>query len=953
MKGLSVFIADIRNCRSREAEEKRINKELANIRAKFKDGNMTGYDRKKYVCKLMYMYILGWNVDFGHVEAINLISSSKYSEKQVGYLAVTLLFNENSDLARLIINSMAKDLADHNEVNNCLALHAIANVGSKEMAEILGPEAFRLLTSSSSKSFVRKKAALCLLRLYKKFPDVMLVTEWADKIVDVMGNSDYQGVVISVTSLVAEMCRQYQGEFAACIRRAVDKLHGIVLGHESNPDYVYYKVPLPWLQVKLLRLIQQYPPLAPGDANRQKLEQVIQAIFNNNPEAHKSANHNNAQNAVLFEAINLAMYMDPESPLVAAAANILGKFLSSKEPNLRYLALQSFASLANYVESLDAIKRHQETIFMALKDKDVSVRRQALDLLYSMCDVTNAREVVAELLRQLLVSDEAIKEEMVLKIAILAEKFAPNYTWYLDTILQIIATAGEYTSDDIWHRIVQIVSNQPDLQTYATQTIYRSLRDPSCHESTVKVAAYLLGEYGHYNPDVAPIEMLQALHAHFNYASQSTKALLVTTYFKMVNLFPEIKAQVVSILQSFGSSLDVELQNRACEYLAILNQPTTQMLELLCDEMPPFPMRTSALEDRLAKKREESPNRGDAAARAQRRSPSPSQIGSQGNASPTIVTTSLETQGRGSNNGPMSAMNDLLGLDLVQAPTLAGGVYSDGGGSGGGSIALPLSPPRASSPSNSFTLAPESEAQFAKFYYDNDGVLYEDASLQIGVKSKFQGELGAVSFYIGNKTNVAFNEFRISVQPLPSLQLAVSSTFPGGVVGQGQQVQHIINIQLVNFDLLAPPLVHCTFAPAAPIASATEFTLRLPLLITKFCAPLPVDGATYMGKWNAFGAQLEVKQIIDVPAATPMNVEWCKSVLRQHWNLLEGLDKPENVIACASLKSVQSGGPLEVYMRVQTNAAVRKYCITTRSNNGNVNKAVVDVVANILLGAQA
>lgn len=36
MRGLVQFIADLRNARARELEEKRINKELANIRQKFK-----------------------------------------------------------------------------------------------------------------------------------------------------------------------------------------------------------------------------------------------------------------------------------------------------------------------------------------------------------------------------------------------------------------------------------------------------------------------------------------------------------------------------------------------------------------------------------------------------------------------------------------------------------------------------------------------------------------------------------------------------------------------------------------------------------------------------------------------------------------------------------------------------------------------------------------------------
>ena len=147
MRGLVQFIADLRNARARDLEEKRINKELANIRQKFRDGNLTGYHRKKYVCKLLYIYILGWNVDFGHLEAVNLISANKYSEKQIGYLAVTLFLHEKHELLHLVVNSIRKDLLGNNELYNCLALHAIANVGGREMGEALSADVHRLLIS--------------------------------------------------------------------------------------------------------------------------------------------------------------------------------------------------------------------------------------------------------------------------------------------------------------------------------------------------------------------------------------------------------------------------------------------------------------------------------------------------------------------------------------------------------------------------------------------------------------------------------------------------------------------------------------------------------------------------------------------------------------------------------------------------------------------------------------
>jgi AP-2 complex subunit alpha len=59
-----------------------------------------------------------------------------------------------------------------------------------------------------------------------------------------------------------------------------------------------------------------------------------------------------------------------------------------------------------------------------------SIRRRSLDLLYGMCDISNAKDIVEELLQYLTTADFAIREELALKAAILAEKFAPNLAWY-------------------------------------------------------------------------------------------------------------------------------------------------------------------------------------------------------------------------------------------------------------------------------------------------------------------------------------------------------------------------------------------------------------------------------------------------------------------------------------------------------------------------------------------
>jgi len=154
---------------------------------------------------------------------------------------MTLMLHEHSELLLMVVNSIKKDLEETNEYNNCLALHAIANVGSNEMAETLAPSVYRLLISPfvpasppetistpnvffrTSPNFVKKKAALTLLRLYRKYPEVIPAAEWAQRIISIMDDFDL-GVVVSVTSLVMAMAQENLDAFSVCYQKAVDRL---------------------------------------------------------------------------------------------------------------------------------------------------------------------------------------------------------------------------------------------------------------------------------------------------------------------------------------------------------------------------------------------------------------------------------------------------------------------------------------------------------------------------------------------------------------------------------------------------------------------------------------------------------------------------------------------------------------------------------------------------------
>ena len=121
-RGLRNFISEIRKCASKEQERTRVDAELGNIRLKFATGgSLSSYQKKKYIWKLCYIHMLGHEVDFGHMELISLMSSSKYSEKSVGYMACSLLMGDNEELLKLVLNSMRNDLLGSSPVGVTLA----------------------------------------------------------------------------------------------------------------------------------------------------------------------------------------------------------------------------------------------------------------------------------------------------------------------------------------------------------------------------------------------------------------------------------------------------------------------------------------------------------------------------------------------------------------------------------------------------------------------------------------------------------------------------------------------------------------------------------------------------------------------------------------------------------------------------------------------------------------
>ena len=730
-------------------------------------------------------------------------------------MSLSILLNETHSMLPLLIQSIQNDLQARNEYHQTLALTAIGNIGGKEMAESVAPIVQKMLVSKATRNSIKKKAALCLLRLARKNTDLLTPDVWLERFNTLLDEQDL-GILTSVMGLLLGLAFPNPKPYESLVKKAISILTKILLNREYTKDYIYYNMANPWLQVKLLRFLSYYGPCE-DKASRGKLNEILGKILGSADVAKgQTVNHKNALNAVLFEAIALVIHLDDDRELTRQAGTLLGRFISAKETNIRYLALEAmgrFAALDN--ETAAIAKKHQETVILALNDPDISIRKRALDLLYGLCDKNNSKAIVSELLNYLATADFAIREDLVLKIAILGEKFAAHYSWYVDVILQLISLAGDFVSDEIWFRVVQIVTNHEDIQEYAAKTAFEALKHPSCHETTVKVGGYILGEFGHLiaeNPTSGPKQQFDLLHSKFHTCSISTKGLLLSTYIKFLNPYPELSDKVREVFKQYQSSIDTELQQRACEYLKLAHA-SSNLLQTVWDVMPAFPERDM---NRIGLTDSNQDLNNSA-----RSSRAPSQSGSHGNSTANLLGLSEDTPvvtspsqskksdptkdldsifgvgstttttptptspgGSGFNTGSYGSSSNLFGTSGVGSPsnstnninpfglgnannTSSSSSLTTTTGYGSNSNDNSLVSTSSSTSSKTGGLSDQEIGEyFKKSSMLPEGVLYQDEFIKVGFKSEFSKGYGRIALYYFNATNQPLTAFRTFVSPL-------------------------------------------------------------------------------------------------------------------------------------------------------------------------------------------
>jgi AP-2 complex subunit alpha len=339
-------------------------------------------------------------------------------------------------------------------------------------------------------------------------------------------------------------------------------------------------------------------------------------------------------------------------------------------------------------------------------------------------------------------------------------------------------------------------------------------------------------------------------------------------------------------LQVYSHSLDSELQQRSCEYLAMIRMPNDDLLRTVCDEMPPFPERTSALLSRLDKKSGAGDKR------------TWSVVGKDGipgldrsatlkrNFNSTTLSPDGATNGAngGANGGAKTPTEELAGLDLG-APNLASASH----------------------------LSPNWEAGYNRLLVRSEGILYEDSQIQIGLRSEYRAEAGCVILYFTNKSSAPIQSFTTTLDnpSAENLQI-VNKSLPDTTVRSGEQTSQTIMLEARGI-FTDPPTIRISYVAGALQA----LTLKLPVVLHKYMEHAVLPAEDFFKRWKQIGgAPREAQKIF--PAEDVSSEHTRKALQGFRWCVLDGVDpNPRNFVGATVLHT--AGGKFGCLLRLEPN----------------------------------
>jgi len=602
------LVKTIGESKSKQEEDRIIANEVRLLKQRFSGKNLSRKVVKESLIRLIYVEMLGHDASFAYVHAIQMTAAGDLMQKKVGYLCASLTLSPDDQFRFMLVNQLQRDLQSVNVLEVGMALIALSKLVTEEMIPALLPYVVKVL--DHDQSTIRKKAVLALHRIYQLDPGS--VSHLSDTFRKVLCDKDpsVMGACLCILHEQAKENPQSQkdivGSYVSILGQVVDK--------KLPKDFEYHRVPAPWIQIKLLKI------LATLGANDQRASEQMYNVLHACMRRTDTAIY--IAYAIIYECVRTVTAIYPDTALLDEAAAAIARFISNDSHNLKYLGVTGLAAIVRDHPRYAA--EHQMVVLDCLEDPDETLKRKTLDLLFRMTNPVNVQVVVGKLLFFLETAvDKFLRQDLVTRISQLAERYAPDNIWFVRTMARVFELGGDLVEAEVAHNLLRLLAegegaeqevveggegSDSAMRLEACTIFYDNFEKSQLPNMLLKVMFWTLGEYSYLMGSEVVSEVLEVICEAANRQGMDplTRGYAISAVMKMCAQLQQFPTEASDLVDRYCASIDPDLQQKCYEFRA-LAQNLARMAEVLpvdasCEDLgePDFSFLDEFVENALA-----------------------------------------------------------------------------------------------------------------------------------------------------------------------------------------------------------------------------------------------------------------------------------------------------------------------------------------------------------------
>ncbi|KAK0132066.1 AP-3 complex subunit delta-1 [Merluccius polli] len=587
-KNLQDLVRGIRN--HKEDEAKYISTCIDEIKQELKQDNIAV--KANAVCKLTYLQMLGYDVSWAAFNIVEVMSSSKFTYKRIGYLAASQCFHESTDVIMLTTNQIRKDLSSPNQYDTGVALTGLSCFVTPDLARDLANDIMTLM--SHTKPYIRKKAVLIMYKVFLKYPESLRPA--FPRLKEKLEDPD-PGVQSAAVNVICELARRNPKNYLS-----LAPLFFKLMTSSTNN----------WVLIKIIKLFGALTPLEPR-LGKKLIEPLTNLI------------HSTSAMSLLYECVNtviavlisLSSGMPNHSASIQLCVQKLRILIEDSDQNcepsvnacMKYLGLLAMSKILKTHPK--SVQSHKDLILQCLDDKDESIRLRALDLLYGMVSKKNLMEIVKKLMLHV---DKAegttYRDELLTKIIDICSQsnyqYITNFEWYISILVELTRLEGTRHGHLIASQMLDVAIRVKAIRVFAVAQMATLLdnahlltgntqRNGICE--VLYAAAWICGEFSEHLEN--PMQTLEAMlrpkvatlpgHIQAVYVQNAAKLFATVLRSQEGNTdrttAQETSQLMIDRLPLFVQSANLEVQERAScilqlvKYIQKLQQKDVEVAE--------------------------------------------------------------------------------------------------------------------------------------------------------------------------------------------------------------------------------------------------------------------------------------------------------------------------------------------------------------------------------------